>query len=121
VGHVDGVKDHQYLTRITDLLEWYKPAVVVMEDPESPGSRRCVRVRVVIGAIRRLAIARRVKVTLARRSSVKSAFAPIGAVTKEQIARALASRYPELAPRLPPHRQPWMIEDARMSIFDAAG
>jgi len=28
-------------------------------------------------------------------------------------------RFPELAPRLPRFRKPWMSEDYRMSIFDA--
>ncbi len=33
---------------------------------------------------------------------------------------AIAGRLPALAPRLPPFRKPWMCEDYRMSIFDAA-
>jgi hypothetical protein len=32
---------------------------------------------------------------------------------------AIAKRFPELAPRLPRFRKPWMSEDYRMSIFDA--
>jgi hypothetical protein len=34
---------------------------------------------------------------------------------------AIAKRFPELALRLPRFRKPWMSEDYRMSIFDAAG
>ena len=30
-----------------------------------------------------------------------------------------SKRFPELAPRLPRSRKPWMSEDYRMSIFDA--
>jgi hypothetical protein len=33
---------------------------------------------------------------------------------------AIAKRFPELALRLPRFRKPWMSEDYRMSIFDAA-
>jgi hypothetical protein len=36
------------------------------------------------------------------------------------MAQAVAARFPELAPRLPPQRKPWMSEDCRMAIFDAA-
>jgi hypothetical protein len=39
--------------------------------------------------------------------------------TKHQIAVVIAGKFPELAPRLPPVRKPWMTEDARMAIFDA--
>ena len=31
----------------------------------------------------------------------------------------MANHFPELAPRLPRFRKPWMSEDYRMSIFDA--
>ena len=40
---------------------------------------------------------------------------------KYEIAIAIAKRFPELAPRLPRLRKPWMSEDDRMSIFDAIG
>ena len=43
----------------------------------------------------------------------------LGAFTKYQIATTIAERLPELAPRLPPFRKPWLSEDYRMSIFDA--
>jgi hypothetical protein len=44
---------------------------------------------------------------------------PFGASSKQEIAAAIANRFPELAPRLPRFRKPWMSEDYRMSIFDA--
>jgi hypothetical protein len=50
---------------------------------------------------------------------VKQAFSESGASTKHEIAVAIAKRFPELAPRLPRFRKPWMSEDYRMSIFDA--
>ena len=50
---------------------------------------------------------------------VKAGFAGSRALTKQQIALILAARYPELAPRLPPLRKPWMGEDPRLSIFKA--
>jgi len=45
----------------------------------------------------------------------------LGAPNKQEIAGAIAKRFPELAPRLPRFRKPWMSEDYRMSIFDAVG
>ncbi len=37
------------------------------------------------------------------------------------MARAIAEQFPELVPRVPPVRKPWMSEDYRMSMFDAVG
>jgi len=48
-----------------------------------------------------------------------SIWAGSDATTKQEIAIAIAERFPELAPRLPRFRKPWMSEDYRMSIFDA--
>jgi hypothetical protein len=48
-------------------------------------------------------------------------FSESGASNKQDIAIAITARYPELAPRLPHFRKPWMSEDYRMSIFDAVG
>jgi hypothetical protein len=40
---------------------------------------------------------------------------------KLQMAQSIATRFPELAPRLPPERKPWMSEDCRMAIFRRGG
>jgi hypothetical protein len=41
-------------------------------------------------------------------------------MTKNEIAEAIARRVPALHLYVPPARKPWMSEDARMGIFDAA-
>jgi hypothetical protein len=51
---------------------------------------------------------------------VRQLFGELGAVNKYRMACVIADRFPELASRLPPERKPWMAEDARMGIFDAA-
>src|SRR5437773_8813365 len=63
----------------------------------------------------------KVRVKSVSRAELKQAFAESGAGTKYEIAMAIANRFPELAPRLPRFRKPWMSEDYRMSIFDAVG
>jgi hypothetical protein len=62
-----------------------------------------------------------VKVRRSSRAWIKRAFAKSGASTKQQIAVAIANRFPELAPRLPRFKKAWMSEDYRISIFDAVG
>jgi len=106
------------LKLIEDLIDRYQPSVIVVEDYAGRGSRRCQRIQELIDEISKLALKRKVRVRSFSRVKVKQAFAESGA-TKYSIALAIANRLPELAPRLPRFRKPWMSEDYRMSIFDA--
>jgi Holliday junction resolvasome RuvABC endonuclease subunit len=104
-----------------ELIERYQPSVLVLEDYAGKGSRRCRRVTELIDEISQLARRKTVRVRGFSRTKVKQAFSESGASTKQEIALAIAKRFPELAPRLPRFRKPWMSEDYRMSIFDAVG
>jgi hypothetical protein len=53
-------------------------------------------------------------------ATVKRSFSPLGVQNKDQMARFIAARFPELARYIPPERKSWMSEDQRMAIFDAA-
>ena len=93
--------------------------MIVVEDYAGKGSRRCRRVQGLINDISKLAAKKKIKVRSFSRVKVKQAFSESGASNKYEIAMAIAKRFPELAPRLPRFRKPWMSEDYRMSIFDA--
>jgi Holliday junction resolvasome RuvABC endonuclease subunit len=112
-------KRHRSLTLVDHLIERYQPSVVVVEDYEGKGSRRCRRIQRLIAEISKLVAKNKIKIKRFSRAKVKQAFSEAGASTKYQIAMAIANRFPELAPRLPRFRKPWMSEDYRMSIFDA--
>jgi Holliday junction resolvasome RuvABC endonuclease subunit len=114
-------KNKRSLRLISELIEQYEPSVVVVEDYTGKGSRRCRRAAQLIDGISTLALNRKVKVKRFSKAEVKQAFAESGARTKYEIAVAISKRFPELAPRLPRFRKPWMSEDYRMSIFDAVG
>src|SRR5262249_22613141 len=114
-------KRRRSLKLIDDLIEQYQPSVIVVEDYAAKGSRRCGRVRELIKDISRLAVQRKIKVRNFSRLKVKQAFSDSDTSNKYEIAIAIAKRFPELAPRLPRFRKPWMSEDYRMSIFDAVG
>ncbi len=108
------------LNRIGKLLARYDPDVLVLEDGTGKGSRRCVRVQSLLDAIDSLAARETIATRRFSRQRVRQAFAESGARTKHEIAKAIATRFPELEARLPRFRKPWMSEDDRMSIFDAA-
>jgi Holliday junction resolvasome RuvABC endonuclease subunit len=112
-------KNARTLKLIEDLMDRYQPNVVVVEDYTGKGSRRCLRIQGLINDISKLAAKGKIKVRSVSRIKVKQAFSESGASNKQEIAMAIANRFPELAPRLPRFRKPWMSEDYRMSIFDA--
>jgi Holliday junction resolvasome RuvABC endonuclease subunit len=114
-------KNRRSLKIVAELIEQYEPDVLVLENYAGKGSRRCRRVAELVDEISKLAMKREVKVRSFSRAEVRRAFTASAAKTKYEIAIAIAKRFPELAPRLPRFRKPWMSEDYRMSIFDAVG
>ena len=104
---------------VADLIDCYRPDVIVLEDYTDKSCRRCLRVRKLLQDIGKLTVRKRIKTHRFPRRAMQAAFSPLGAFTKDQIASVIAKRLPELAPRQPPFRKPWMSEDERMSIFDA--
>jgi Holliday junction resolvasome RuvABC endonuclease subunit len=119
-GARGGRKNAQSLQRIRELLIFYRPDVLVLEDYEGRSSRRAKRIQQLIDAITALAAAEGVATTSFSRAEIRACFSPTGSTTKRHIAEAIARKFPELEPRLPPVRKIWMSEDARMNIFDAA-
>ena len=62
----------------------------------------------------------RVKRIPLQRFTRAQVFRYFNVTAKWELARTVAHAVPQLAPRLPPKRKPWMSEDARQSLFDAA-
>ena len=111
----------QALKLVAALVAIYQPSVLVVEDYASKGSRRCGRVGELIEDISKLATKHEIQVRRFSRRKIKQASSESGAGNKYESAIAIAKRFPELQPRLPRFRKPWMSEDYRMSIFDAVG
>jgi hypothetical protein len=98
-------------------MSFYRPQILVLEDVFSKNCRRRKRVRDLIEGLDHLGRNRGLSVRRITQAKVKRA---LSVSNKTKMAQAVAARFPELAPRLPPERKPWMSEDSRMAIFDAA-
>ena len=70
-------------------------------------------------AVRSEAEARSIPIYLIDQDAIQTTFSRFECETREDIAAALASIFPELLRSLPPKRKPWKAEHPRMSIFDA--
>lgn len=102
--------------RVLRLLKRWEPELLVLEEPE--GSRRGRRARRIIGELAELADRQNLAWCMVTRRQVNEAFQD--PPNKHQVALAVAERFPELRHRLPRPRKPWMSEDERMALFDAA-
>jgi Holliday junction resolvasome RuvABC endonuclease subunit len=119
VKWVRGEKNAIGLANVADLINCYKPDVVVIEDCQGEGSHRSKRIEDFLDEIAALAQRHRIKVIRYSRNRMRQGFAAEGAVTKHQIATAIAKAFPEFAPRVPPIRKIWLPEHANLSLFDA--
>lgn len=103
--------------KVVRLLEKYRPEQLILEDPIARRPRRGARVVDLQLKLMKQAATLEVPYTEINQDQVHSLF---GSTSRRKIAEILADRFPELAPHLPPQRKPWMAEDPRLSIFDAA-
>ncbi len=112
-------KEIATLAKIQDLLDQYSPSAVILEKIDAR-SHRGDRIRLLLESIHNLAVWRAIKIRRISFGHVKSVFQVFNAFTKHDIAVVIAHQLPELEVRIPPQRRPWMSEDHRMAIFDAA-
>ena len=75
--------------------------------------------RELVEALDRYGRERGLTVRKVAQARVKRTFLPLGIRNKNQVARFVAARFPELVRYLPPERKAWMSEDLRTAIFDA--
>lgn len=113
-------KNIRCLTRIERLLALHTPDVIVLQDMSENGTRRAHRIRRLNEEAAELADKLGMLVRTYSRAQIIDCFEELGAATKHRIAEMIAKHIPALNLYLPPARKPWMSEDARMGIFDAA-
>ena len=113
-------KESRCLQHVAQLIETYHPDVFVIEATHDPQCRRCPRVRALLQAMSQLAAEKKLKTRSFSRRAVQATFSAVSPVTKYEMMNAIVARLPELTPWRPPLRKPWMSENSRASIFDAA-
>ena len=113
-------KNTTTLDEIKKLIDRYRPEALVIEDTTGKDSRRTSRIRRLYRMLAHVAQAEYVDLHCCSKIEVKNCFASVGASTKYEIAQAIAIQIPAFAHRIPRFRKPWMSEDSRQSLFDAA-
>ena len=120
LAHVSGEKESGAVARFEELLDQFRPDIVILEDSTALGSRRRPRVQKLLGRLVETARERGIAVHLIPRLAVIECFSSADKrATKFSITQNLAETFPELAPKMPARRKIWQSEDERIATFDA--
>lgn len=117
-GHasVDFQDPEIFKKRLTAFIEYNQVERVLSYS----GYRRPTRIQKNISSLESICKSKNVKCRIIPKVEVLSLFETLGAKSKYERARLVASLISDLAHKLPQPRKPWMSEDLRMSIFDSA-
>lgn len=119
VVRVNPISNWRLLKRIRHEIEYYKPAILILQDPNAKSSRTGKRVKRLLNKISDLARNKNLKCTQLSRDRIRYVFQEFGAKTKYEICQVLLKEFTELEKRLPKKRKMWTSEDRNMAIFDA--
>ena len=108
------------LAAFEQLIAQRQPDVVVLLDYAKIPTWPSQRVRRLHRLFQNQAIGRGIEVRSYTRRTIHACFAGTGAVTRYQIAQAIAAQVHAFGHQLPPPRKIWNPEDPRMILFDAA-
>lgn len=107
------------LDKIKDSIEYFKPAVIILLDPEGNSSRTGNRIRKLIEKITGYAKQENLQVAQISRDQIRDVFENFGVITKYDISQWLLSEFKQLETRRPKERKLWTSEDRNMAVFDA--
>ena len=113
------LSNERILVRVAKFVEFYHPTLIVIRDSDTLTTRRAKRVQGLMDTITAYAKSKNIKVAKYTRQQIRDVFEVHGAQTKYEIAQQIIHWFPELAPRAPKIRKPWMDEDYNMGLFDA--
>lgn len=116
---VNPISNGKIMGRIKRSLEYLRPSIVVVQEPDGLSSRTGSRVSRLVKRIAEFAANDNLKVVQYSRDQIREVFEQFGAVTKYEISQILLTEFKELETKSPKKRTLWASEDRNMAIFDA--
>jgi Holliday junction resolvasome RuvABC endonuclease subunit len=115
-----GPRKHQRcLARVEKIFDLYQPDSLVLRESSAQDTRTS-RITNLNAAVSEIARDRRIPIHAYSRDQLRDAFEYAGAANKQGVAELIAEHIPAFERYVPPPRKPWMSEDPRMGLFDAA-
>lgn len=113
-------KNKKCLEAIARRLAQFTPDALVLEDISRTGTRRARRIRELNEMTLELAWEAGIPAFMLPWDQIRQQFGAGQPVTKRFIAVSIVKHLPVFERYLPPIRKPWMSEDPRMGLFNAA-
>ena len=118
---ITGAKWHaRCLAAARALMDHLKPDVLVLAKEEQSVRGASGRAQRMLNLMANHAIGQSMEVRRYTRADVKACFQDVGAVSRREIAEAIASQIPAFAYRVPSPRRNWDNESPQLYLFDAA-
>jgi Holliday junction resolvasome RuvABC endonuclease subunit len=115
-----GNRSGKYLERFAELLDGYKPSVLVLEKVSKEDARHSNRIHELEEAMRGMANSRGIEIHTYDRGEVGLVVTGNEKATRHEIAVAVSEQVPIPRSRLPKKRKLWEPEHHRQCLFDAA-
>ena len=119
VINIRPVSNTQSLKRIKEIINYYEPKIVVIEDYLGIGSRKSKRIQKMIDSIYRHAMKKRLEIYKYSRSNIRYVFSNFNAHTKHEIACVIAENIKSLEHKLVKPRKTNESEKYMAGAFDA--
>lgn len=116
---INPISNRRVMERIKRSVDYFRPSIVIVQDPDGKSSRTGRRVRQLIEKIIAYAAELNLPVVQYSRDQIKEVFEQFGAVTKYEIAQVLLKEFKELTLKAPQQRKLWTSEHRYMSIYDS--
>lgn len=119
VVQVKPVSNSQSMKRIREIVSYYQPKIVIIEDYNGIGSRKSKRIKKMIDSITRYAHSKRLKTYAYARSHIRYVFSSFNAHTKYEIACVIAENVKNMEHKLMEPRKASESEKYMTGAFDA--
>ena len=119
VVQVKPISNNVTLKRIKEIINYYEPKIVVIEDYQGIGSRKSKRIQKMIDAISRYALKKHLKTSTYSRADIRFVFSSFNAHTKYEIACAIADNIKIMEHKLMKPRKISESEKYMAGAFDA--
>ncbi|MBK8484896.1 MAG: hypothetical protein IPO86_06790 [Saprospiraceae bacterium] len=119
VVRINPICNFRILEKIKSSISYFKPAILILLDPESKSSRTGNRIKKLIDKISVYAQSENLQISQISRDQIRDVFENFGVSIKFEISQWLLTEFKELETRRPRERKLWTSEDRNMAIFDA--
>jgi Holliday junction resolvasome RuvABC endonuclease subunit len=119
ISTIRPVSNQGTLARIRNLIDYYEPSIVVLEDYNGISSRKSMRIKKVIDTIIKYAGKKELNIEMYSRANIRIVFSSFNAHTKHEIATVISENIPVMKTKLMDKRKPDETEKYTAGAFDA--